>query len=248
MMSCGQNKRIWAQAIGAVLGLLLVGSDTFAQVPQFPWTNQRGAPVLVEPKTTDEDASQLRHVLKPARTAAQIAPPINWTPGSLSYWLAGFLFLLFLFLAAMVIYLVAKRTEGPATPTASLNESARRERIRALPFALDEATGDCRESAERARRDGDYRRAMVHLFSHVLIFLDQHQVVRLKRGKTNRQYLEEARGLPEAARYLSQLIDPFEAVFFGNREIPADQFEPFWQALPRFEQVVSQHASQEVNV
>ncbi len=247
MRSRAQVHQIWVRVIGAVLGMLIVTSDAVGQSRQFPWTNQNGDPVLIEPKTTDDDASQLRHVVKPASIAARSVPSANWNPGSMSYWLTGLLFLLFLALAALVIYLVAKRTEGKSAPTAALDESRRRERIRALPFALDETTGDCRELAERARREGDYRRAMVYLFSHVLIFLDQHQVVRLKRGKTNRQYLVEARGNPDAAKYLSQLIDPFEAVFFGNKEIQAAQFESFWQALPRFEQVVLQHASQEAN-
>jgi hypothetical protein len=110
-----------------------------------------------------------------------------------------------------------------------------KKQIKELPFQIDTELGNCRDLAEAAFRSGDHSRAIIYLFSHALLYLDQHQVVRLRRGKTNRQYLREARELPPAYQYFSKLITPFESVFFGNHPMNPQEFSEYWRELPEFE-------------
>ena len=91
------------------------------------------------------------------------------------------------------------------------------DRIDALPFPPPDAGRlDFLAEAERCRREGDFDRAIVFLFSYQLLRLDRHGRIHLTRGKTNRQYLREIfaaplRGLVEQTMFLC------EAAFFGHR-------------------------------
>lgn len=236
-------QRVVPHFLWLVMGFLeLVASNSTAigQTTDYPWLDRDGKPVYIAPKTTEYDASSTRRHVREAKSFSNWnLTPRAWLPGSFSYWFSGVFLLILLLIVAVVIYLIAKKTSVDSVNTAETwNEQTNRERIRALPFQLENTTGDCRSLAERAFHSGDYRKAMICLFSHALIFLDQKQVVTLRRGKTNRQYLKEAQRIRPAEEYLSALIEPFEAVFFGDKEISAGKFESFWNALPQFERGV----------
>ena len=107
-----------------------------------------------------------------------------------------------------------------------------------LPFDVDRSIGDFLDAAKNAYVKQDYRMAMIYLFSHTLLTLDQNQWIRLTRGKTNRQYLAELRSNRELQRYFEQVMIPFEAAFFGDIPISRQQFEHCWQQTDRFHQMV----------
>ena len=50
---------------------------------------------------------------------------------------------------------------------------------------------DLLAEARRHYQAGNYGAAIVYLFSFQLVQLDQRQIIRLAKGKTNRQYLRE---------------------------------------------------------
>ena len=113
------------------------------------------------------------------------------------------------------------------------------ESIRQLPFEMDATLGDFRQQAQSAYTAGDFRKALIFLFSHVLVTLDQQKLVRLKKGKTNRQYLRELSPNPPLTGYYGDVMVPFEQTFFGDYPITKDIFEGCWQGLDEFQRSVT---------
>ncbi len=102
------------------------------------------------------------------------------------------------------------------------------ERVEKLPFQVANPTGDFLAEAKRCFDKGDYRQALIYLFSFQLVFLDRKQIIRLTRGKTNRQYLWELRRRPELSDLLRPTMLAFEDVFFGGHGISSDRFRSCW--------------------
>jgi hypothetical protein len=121
----------------------------------------------------------------------------------------------------------------------ALDEEELQQRIEQLPFQLTDATrGDLVSMALSAADSGEYSRATMLLFSHVLILLDRRNLIRLKKGKTNRQYINEIRRHPELISYYERVMVPFEDSFFGDHNVDKERFEECWNALEAFHQDV----------
>ena len=108
-----------------------------------------------------------------------------------------------------------------------------------LPFQVDAGDEDFRSLAAKAFHANDHRQAIIWLFSHVLVSLDQKNLIRLKKGKTNRQYLRELANERQLSNYYSDVMLPFEATFFGDKDLNREQFARCWDGLNHFEQQVS---------
>jgi hypothetical protein len=68
--------------------------------------------------------------------------------------------------------------------------------------------------------------------------MDKNQVIRLTRGKTNRQYLREIARRPPLRALVEQTMVAFEDVFFGNHPLDRSRFESCWQQLDSFDRLV----------
>ena len=113
------------------------------------------------------------------------------------------------------------------------------ERIEALPVAVARTNLSLLDQARNFYQAGNYTAAMIYLFSHQLVQLDRHHVIRLAKGKTNRQYLREV-GSAEVLRHLvGQTLVAFEDVFFGHHDIDRGRFESCWSRLPEFESLLA---------
>ncbi len=108
------------------------------------------------------------------------------------------------------------------------------ESIEQLPFDLQVTDGDFRGMAQQAYQAGDLRRAIIFLYSHVLVTLDQSARIELRKGKTNRQYLKEVWDDPKLSSYFKSVMLPFESAFFGDHDPLPDQFEKCWSNLDQF--------------
>ncbi len=118
-----------------------------------------------------------------------------------------------------------------------LDRTAMLERITQLPFDVRHATDtDFREQAARAANRNDFGPATMLLFSHMLLQLDQRELIQLKKGKTNRQYLMELRTHESLAAYYQQVMIAFEDFFFGNEIIDRHRFDTYWKRLDTFQQ------------
>jgi hypothetical protein len=123
---------------------------------------------------------------------------------------------------------------------ASTQEHRRRglsevDRVTALPFQVKRPESDLLAEARRHYEQGDYSEAIVYFYSYQLVELDKAQMIRLARGKTNRQYVREARAASQVGDLLRQTMTLFEASFFGHHAIDKTQFETCWSRLDEFE-------------
>jgi hypothetical protein len=64
--------------------------------------------------------------------------------------------------------------------------------------------------------------------------LDRHHVIRLAKGKTNRQYVRETRQRPLLRTILETTMVAFEDAFFGNKTLSREAFERSWNRVNEF--------------
>ena len=114
------------------------------------------------------------------------------------------------------------------------------DRIENLPFQVKRPQSDLRGEAERHYREGNYREGIIYLYSYLLVQLDRRQVIRLTKGKTNRQYLREVRQRPELVPIFELTMIAFEDVFFGDHALSRSEFEECWNRLDEFHRLLDQ--------
>lgn len=122
------------------------------------------------------------------------------------------------------------------------------QRIEDLPFEIKQPKSDLLAAALAARDRGDHRQAIIYLFSYMLIRLDRAHLIRLAKGKTNRQYLgelpaaESARLTGQSSVGLGPVVERtmvmFERVFFGDHDPQSTEFNECWNGLDDFHQLV----------
>ncbi|MBX3411298.1 MAG: DUF4129 domain-containing protein [Pirellulales bacterium] len=162
-------------------------------------------------------------------------------------WVAWILVTLIL---GALVYILARawlqRDRRLATSHGTSDEDdadAEEARVEALPFQVARPASDFLTEAERCRRAGNYRDAIIYLFSHELVSLDRQQCIRLSKGKTNRQYLRELSRRVALRSLVEETMVTFEDVFFGDHPLDASAFERCWSRLPEFDQLISQEAA-----
>ena len=165
----------------------------------------------------------------------------NWGNWKLD-WLQVVIYLLLGILLAVVLFFLIKAAVdriavGSAKKSIPQDDAeSERDRIERLPFPIRPPTGDLLDETRRHADAGRYREAIVYLFSYMLVQLDKHQVIRLNKGKTNRQYLREVRGWPKLLGMLNHAMVMFEDSFFGNHTIGQERFHLLWNRLDEFSQ------------
>ena len=127
--------------------------------------------------------------------------------------------------------------------TDRLEQDRKKAKIQDLPFEIEQTAIGLLGQAENLRNAGDYSKAIVYLFSHVLVELDGAGCIQLSRGKTNRTYLRELRGREKLTGFTNQLVKAFEFAFFGKHRLSQELFEAIWQQLPAFEENLKQSES-----
>jgi hypothetical protein len=136
----------------------------------------------------------------------------------------------------LLVALLIRAYFWDAPPTVSVNRQRGNatgtliERAEALPIAVDLSKVDLLAEAKRLSQQGDYSRAVVFLYSHFLVRLDQGHKIRLAVGKTNRQYLRELASA-STRRMLETVMLAFEDAFFGKHRLARERFEACWAQL-----------------
>ena len=220
--------------------------DAFAR-GNYPWYDSTNDSIDFSPDINEGGAAGTagRNGI-PVQQAAAPQPTsrrLGW--GWITFWMV-LLGILLAGLIAIVIWLLLK-VDPPSGFSSFTHDTDQdgvfgSDRVERLPFDVRTKVGDFRAAAEQAYKSGDYRLAVIYLFSHVLLTLDRHKRVRLRKGKTNRQYLGEMKtnGASSLSGYYERLMVSFESAFFGNYEVNSSQFEESWNALPEFQNRLSQ--------
>ena len=172
----------------------------------------------------------------------------NWSAGwitslfSSTVWVIIAVVFLAIIAILVWVFLQMENRQGSSTFMDEDEVEKMQERIKQLPFQLAQAndSGDFRDLAQQAAQRGDFSRATMLLFSHVLIQLDKNGLIELKRGKTNRQYLRELKPHHGLVQYYQRVMVPFEDSFFGDHDVARQVYESCWADLDGFQNEVSE--------
>jgi hypothetical protein len=209
---------------------------------RFPWYDRKQDGVRrlsIVPRDVPQDRGQ-KWAATPQTTTTPSKPMqlprLNLVSSTLQ-WLGLTLLIVLLGVIAYLIAVSFLKDEISDGGTERKVVQVRRDadRVEALPFKVRAATTDFLAEARRLYDAGQYSEAIIYLFSHQLVELDKHQVIRLAKGKTNRQYLRETRSRPLISGVLENTMVAFEDAFFGNKQLSRDVFERSWSRLNEFE-------------
>ena len=113
--------------------------------------------------------------------------------------------------------------DGEETATDQLD------RVEELPVQIRRPRSDLLSEAGEHYEAGNFREAIIYLYSHELVQLDKRDLIHLTKGKTNRQYLSEVAGRSGLHGLLQQTMIAFEDVFFGDHNLTRERFESCWK-------------------
>lgn len=244
-----------AVCLGFCFGLGL-GDTLCAQVnsklspDDAPWLDSKAGEILpIDFGDRESARSASRAEIPEAAPAAPVAPAGTGRTWNWDWVLSVFEIVSYVFLA-LVVGLVAylgyryyRRWRKLNSDEGYDERSASRtveQSMRQLSFDVDFSGSDFCDEAEKAYRSGDLRSAIIYLFSYVLVSLDQKGHIRLRKGKTNREYLREIRGQRGLVKFYQRVMVPFEETFFGDYQLEREDFENCWSQLGQFQKDVVQ--------
>ncbi len=106
-------------------------------------------------------------------------------------------------------------------------------RLAQLPEGIRPGGEDPWAEALKRRAAGDLAGAVVCVFAHQLLALDEDGQIRLVPGRTGRQYVQGLRD-PELHELLGGTLGLFEDVYYGHRRPAAHRFELVWSRAEAF--------------
>lgn len=153
-----------------------------------------------------------------------------------------YLFLLFLALIFLLIVFIflARTNWGPlATHFRDAKQPRRRRAVaqEELPFEWEAGALTIEglwQQAVQAKEAGNFRLALMLLYSYLLIELDAQHKLRLQRGKTNRDYCRELGRASAAYQCFETTMLAFEQVFFGRYEFTRSQVDALFAHVARW--------------
>ena len=238
MFYCTSPLPTWA----AVLDPIPAAEEALRDTGQ-PWydvENDQLRPVQVRAITEEPDRA---HWKPSSRPRWNLNWRFSWLGEVIKALAWGILFLLIgLLIYALVqtyLHLAPVRSSvAMATPDGE-DSISDEQRIENLPMKLRAPTEDPLSLARQYYDAGDFAEAIVYLFSHRLLQLDKAGLIRLTKGKTNRQYLLELRRVRELEQLLGQTMTVFEDVFFGHHPLERERFEQCWNNNEQFQLMVT---------
>ncbi len=173
-----------------------------------------------------------------------IAPPqpSNWSfsfdPRIIAWLMLAVTVIVLVLILIFFLRRLRNARAGAAGEVATASGLSDVDRIEALPFRVQAGLGDLLSQAAELYRQGRFAEAIVLLFSYLLVEMDKHQVIRLAKGKTNRQYLREIGPRRRLRDLVERTMTAFEAVFFGHHPLGRDGFEACWSQVAEFQRLV----------
>lgn len=224
------------QAANKPVDAIESGRDALSGRPSFPWYDrQQDSLKRIDVEPPDDVAAR--------KSKWEAKPPPNWTiPDWMKKLLEATGWLLLALVIVAVIWGLLKAFGNmelaPATGDLDDEDSLQGDidRVESLPFQLNRPQSDLLSEARRYYEAGDYGQAMIYLYSYQLVQLDRHHIIRLTKGKTNRQYLREVRSRHELWDVLRSSMVAFEDVYFGHHQLSQSRFESCWEKLDLFHQ------------
>ena len=157
----------------------------------------------------------------------------------MGYWaVLGIAILVIAFLLVLAWYLIYRNQDLFHRLWKKDEHKERQRRIETLPEEARDVFDDLIGAAKRAFESGQYRLALIFYFSHQLVWLDMHQLIRMHKGKTNHEYARELKQAVEVLAHYEKSMSLFEAVYYGDHPITRLQFLALWEYRNDFSQAV----------
>ncbi len=202
-----------------------------------PWP----VPEMLPARSRDRDAIPPQKPTQPPRFNPLNAPSAGLLGLSFLTW--GVIALFVVGLVALLIWGYTRIEARPGKRPETDDWDDLHDRIHELPFEMEtRLSGDFRSMAWQAFERGDDARAIMLLFSYVLLMLDRRGFIRLQKGKTNREYFREVREHADLAEFYQQVMIPFERSFYGHHALDRQTFLNCWNRLDEFESGVFRRA------
>jgi hypothetical protein len=223
------------------------GKEALSGVARFPWYDKSQDDVrklhVVPRDTADSDNRGSTWTKQNNSTATPTNFPRFSLLGGALQWVGLTTLIILLGVLAFLIAKAFLKDEVTETTAARKVVESHRDaaRVEALPFTVRKPTGDFLSEARRLYEAGDYSEAMIYLFSYELVQLDRQHLIRLAKGKTNRQYLRELRQRPPLQAILEPTMIAFEDAFFGRITLTRERFENCWQRVEEFNRQLDHH-------
>lgn len=223
--------------------------DGLVSESQFPWFDAeanelRGGPVPVSQESAVDDRHSIAPYVETAKkqkakpktgAAAPVSMGSTQVFNAIIYTVGGIALVCLIGLLIWAIY----RSEdiwGAEKEKGKKKKRSMKDHIRHLPFEMEEQEGDFKTAAESAMAAGDYSHAVICLYAELLVVLDENDLVRLQRGRTNRQYLNAIREHEPLATYFQSVMTAFEDAFFGKHVISQARARECFGGKAEFEQ------------
>lgn len=242
----------WLPSAGAE-DAIQQGRDALNRSGQYPWYDpstdglKRLDPARVKSNRSQDRSSSSGQDGGRRSSQNEIDPSFRFGSTVLGglFQAAGGMLLVLLLIALIAILLMAylklrHRNAQERSILKGHQKSVDQPAIERLPFDPGLETSELLSAVERNYESGNYAQAMIYLFSYQLLHLDKHHLIRLIRGRTNRQYLFQLRARDSLFRLIEQSIIAFEDVFFGKIPFDRWRFENCWQRLEEFHQLVEE--------
>ncbi len=223
-----------------------VGRDVFRDQPDIPWydAEQDQLRPLDAPVRDDDPNRSSRWQSIESAATNNVSQASEESLGALLIRILVYT-VVTLIVASVIIALIVAALRAEASraivdrtrvSTADLN----RARMENLPLPLVPSEQDLLSTARSYYEAGEYGHAATYYFAYQLVELDRHHLIRLSKGKTNRQYLRELRTRPQIVPVVRNTMKAFEDFFFGHHELTRQRFEACWQELSSFHSQLEQ--------
>lgn len=216
------------------------------QDSSFPWYDKESDSIrklTLSPKSTDDYAPPDRNrstirIRPTVPTVTVNAPSVGWGLGPFFNWMG---IALLVAVCAALIWVIGTRFLGQevreSKATKVVQAVRKADQVEKLPLNLliTEPGGDFLSMARKFMQASEFSKAIIYLYAHELLSLDEQHLIRLAKGKTNRQYLRELRPQPPLQQLVEATVLLFEDAFFGKKSISEGQFMVCWNQLSQFE-------------
>lgn len=215
------------------------------QDSSFPWYDRESDSIrklTLSPKSTDDYAPPDRNRstirIRPQVPNVTVNVPRGWSLGPFFNWVG---IALLVAVCAALIWVIGTRFLGQEVRESKVTKVVqavrKADQVEKLPLNLliTEPGGDFLTMARKFMQSNEFSKAIVYLYAHELLSLDEQHLIRLAKGKTNRQYLRELRPQPSLQQLVEDTVLLFEDAFFGKKSISEGQFMVCWNQLSQFE-------------
>jgi hypothetical protein len=184
----------------------------------------------------------------PLANTPPTAPPTSVALSVDSFFYIALVLFFLMIAGGLVAFFIRGRRDvavSKRTTASRVREEAIRVIVESIPLnAAKVQRGDMLSETRSWIQKGDFENAIICYFGYQLLELDRANMIYVARGKTNGQYIREARKKsPALAEILDVTVRTFERTYFGRHELTAEGFDAAWRRVDDFQRLIQPQAT-----